>query len=134
MDPTRTAAKPDQCLDALARANRVRQARAQLKRRIASGEVSATEAILVRRWETDAMSVGDVLTSQRQWGDRRCRRLLTAMQLQETKTIGSMTERQRLDLTARLNPRHDQDYAQPERPPRGKASDGPPSSNVGGLW
>ena len=76
---------------------------AELKREIASGDVSATEAILSRRWETEAMPVVDVLTSQRQWGDRRCRRLLTAMQLQERKTIGSMTERQRLDMAARLN-------------------------------
>lgn len=102
MDPTRTVVKSDQCLDALARANRARQVRAQLKRLIANGEVSAAEVIVTRRWETAAMSVGDVLTSQRQWGNRRCRRLLTAVQLQETKTIGSMTERQRLDLTARL--------------------------------
>jgi hypothetical protein len=133
MDPTRIVVKTDQCLEALARANRVRQVRAQLKRRIASGEVSATEAILFPRWETEAMSVGEVLTSQRQWGDRRCRRLLTAVQLQETKTIGSMTERQRLDLTARLNHAHDQEYAQPERPLRGKASYGPLRSNAGGL-
>jgi len=95
--------QPHQRLEALARANRVRQVRAKLKRRIASGDVSATDAILFRRWETETMPVGDVLTSQRQWGDRRCRRLLTAMHLQESKTIGSMTERQRLDLAARLN-------------------------------
>jgi hypothetical protein len=104
MDPTRTVVKSDQCLDALARANRARRVRAQLKRLIASGEVSAAEVIGSRRWETAAMSVGDVLMSQRQWGDRRCRRFLTAVQLHETKTIGSMTERQRLDLSARLGP------------------------------
>ena len=103
MDPATMVIKADQRLDALARANRVRIARAELKREIASGDVSATEAILFHRWETEAMAVGDVLTSQRQWGDRRCRRLLTAMQLQEGKTIGSMTERQRVDMAARLN-------------------------------
>ena len=103
MDPATMVIKADQRLDALARANRVRIARAELKREIASGGVSATEAILFHRWETEAMPVGDVLTSQRQWGDRRCRRLLTAMQLQERKTIGSMTERQRVDMAARLN-------------------------------
>jgi hypothetical protein len=103
MNPARMIVKADQRLDALARANHVRVARAELKRRIAGGDVSAADAILFRRWETEAMQVGDVLTSQRQWGDRRCRRLLLTMQLQERKTIGSMTERQRLDLAARLN-------------------------------
>ena len=103
MGPATMVIQADQRLSALARANRVRTARAALKRHIASGDVSATEAILFRRWETEAMPVVEVLTSQRQWGNRRCRRLLTAMQLQEAKTIGSMTERQRLDMAARLN-------------------------------
>ena len=48
-------------------------------------------------------AVADVLTSQRQWGDMRCRKVLLAVGLQETKPIGSMTERQRLALAARLN-------------------------------
>jgi hypothetical protein len=103
MGPATMVIQADQRLDALARANRVRSARAALKRDIASGDMSATEAILSRRWETEAMPVVDVLTSQRQWGSWRCRKLLTAMQLHEAKTIGSMTERQRLDIAARLN-------------------------------
>ena len=91
--------------EALARANRVRQARAALKRRIAEGRVSAAEVILLHPWEVESMAVADLLTSQRQWGDRRCRRLLGAVGLQERKPIGSMTERQRLALAARLGAR-----------------------------
>jgi|SRR2546430_12788304 len=91
-----------QRLEALARANRVRQTRAVLKRRIADGDVSAADVILLHRWEVETMPVGDVLTSQRRWGDTRCRRFLTAMRMQESKTIGSMTERQRLALAAGL--------------------------------
>jgi hypothetical protein len=87
---------------ALTRANRVRQSRAELKQRIADGEVSAAEAILLHEREVDGMLVADVLTSQRHWGDLRCRRLLAAMGVHERKTIGAMTDRQRLVLANRL--------------------------------
>ena len=102
MDPG-TTAHPRQRLDALARANRVRMARAELKRRIAHGEVSAAEVILFHRWEVESMPVADVLTSQRHWGEMRCRRFLKPMLVQESKTIGSMTERQRRALAAGLS-------------------------------
>src|SRR5947209_6326388 len=87
---------------ALARANRVRRARAELKRRIAGGQVSAAEAILLHPSEVEGMAVADVLTSQRQWGDMRCRRVLRSLGLKESKPLGSMTERQRIALAARL--------------------------------
>lgn len=91
-----------QRVEALGRANRVRQARAELKRRIADGHVSAAEVILVHRWEVGSMPVADVLMSQRHWGDMRCRRLLASVGLQGRKPIGSMTERQRVALATRL--------------------------------
>jgi hypothetical protein len=96
-------ARPDQRLHALARANRIRQVRAVLKRRIAAGQVSAAEVILRHRWEVESMPVAEVLASQRNWGNARCRRFLTAVRLSERKTIGSMTERQRLAVAARLD-------------------------------
>jgi hypothetical protein len=102
MDSGMLAVEDVQRLEALARANRVRVARARLKHCIASGETSAAEAILVQRSETDTMPVGDLLTSQRNWGETRCRRLLMALSMHETKTIGSLTERQRRVLAARL--------------------------------
>jgi hypothetical protein len=92
-----------QRVEALGRANRVRQARAEVKRRIADGDVSAAEVILLHPWEVETMPVADVLISQRHWGDMRCRRLLACVGLQERKSIGSMTERQRLALAARLS-------------------------------
>jgi len=102
MDSGTLAVEDAQRLDALARANRVRVDRAKLKRRIASGETSAAEAILLQRSETHTMPVVEVLTSQRNWGDMRCRRLLLAMRLHETKRIGSLTDRQRRMLADRL--------------------------------
>jgi hypothetical protein len=103
MDPRTIDVQAHQRLEALARANRVRQARAEVKRRIADGDVSAAEVILFHRWEVESMAVAEVLTSQRHWGDMRCRRFLTPMRVQESKTIGSMTERQRVALAARLS-------------------------------
>jgi hypothetical protein len=95
--------QPDQRLHALARANRIRQVRAVLKRGIAAGQLSAAEVILRHRWEVESMPVAEVLASQRNWGNARCHRFLTAVRLSERKTIGSMTERQRLAVAARLN-------------------------------
>ena len=84
-----------QHLQALERANAVRLARAALKRAIACGEVSAADVILDAPWEAESMTVADLLTSQRRWGQTRCRRFLQTIPLSESKTIGSMTDRQR---------------------------------------
>ncbi len=84
-----------QHLRALERANAVRLARADLKRRVAEGEVSAAEVILMSPWEAESMTVSDLLTSQRRWGHTRCRKFLQCIPMSETKTIGSLTDRQR---------------------------------------
>jgi hypothetical protein len=60
--------------------------------------------ILLHPWELESMPVADVLLSQRHWGDMRCRRILAAVGLHESKAIGSMTKRQRLALASRLGP------------------------------
>ncbi|HEY5195393.1 MAG TPA: hypothetical protein VIJ51_00030 [Solirubrobacteraceae bacterium] len=87
---------PQQHLRALERANEVRLARADLKRRIADGRLRAADVILTSPWEAESMAVADLLMSQRRWGRTRARRLLAGIPLSETKTLGSMTERQRL--------------------------------------
>jgi hypothetical protein len=91
-----------QHLQALERANAVRLARADLKRRIASGDTTAAEVILNSPWEVESMTIGDLLTSQRRWGATRCRRLLQAVPISESKAVGAMTERQRLALASML--------------------------------
>jgi hypothetical protein len=90
-------------MQALARANRVRLARAELKRQVAESEVTAAEVVLNCRWEAESMTIADLLMSQHRWGDTRCRRFLASVPMSETKTIGSMTERQRHALAGRLN-------------------------------
>ncbi len=88
-----------QPLKALERANRVRLARAELKRRVNAGAVSVSEVILSCPWEAHRMEIGDLLTSQKRWGRERCKRLLTPVGVPENKHIGTLTERQRIVLT-----------------------------------
>jgi len=103
MDLTATAVGRAQRLEALEHANRVRRARSELKRRIASGELVAAEVILNPRREIDGMAIDEVLASQRQWGAQRSREFLRALAMPEGKTVGSMTERQRIATAALLS-------------------------------
>lgn len=103
MDGLPTMSSGPQHLQALQRANRVRLARAELKRSIAEGEVTAGEVILTSPWEASSMAIGDVLMSQRRWGGTRCRKFLAMFRISETKTVGSLTDRQRHALAAQLD-------------------------------
>jgi len=102
MNAAATIAPAPQHLRALARANEVRLARAELKRQVADGEISAAHVILECPWEATSMSVAELLTSQRRWGSTRCRKLLQSIPMSENKTVGSMTARQRTALAAML--------------------------------
>jgi hypothetical protein len=100
MEVTATAAP--QHMRALAQANRVRLARAELKRQVSEGERTVSEIVQEAPWEAESMAIADLLMSQHRWGRTRCRRFLASIQMSETKTIGSMTDRQRLALAALL--------------------------------
>jgi hypothetical protein len=89
-------------MQALQRANAVRLARAELKRRVAVGEISAADVILNTPWQAESMTVSDLLTSQRRWGHTRCRKFLQCVPMSENKTVGSMTDRQRHALAHML--------------------------------
>jgi hypothetical protein len=91
-----------QHMQALERANRVRLARAELKRSIARGEVEASEIVRECPWETESMTLAELLTSQRRWGRTRARKLLLALSLNENKRLGTLTSRQRLMLATAL--------------------------------
>lgn len=49
------------------------------------------------------MEIAELLTSQRRWGHTRARRFLAAIPMTESKTIGSMTERQLSTLASMLS-------------------------------
>ena len=99
---TTAIAPAPQHMQALAQANRVRLARAELKRLVAEGEANVAEVVLDCPWQAESMTIADLLMSQHRWGRSRCRRFLLSIPMSETKTIGSMTMRQRKELAARL--------------------------------
>lgn len=87
-----------QHLRALEHANRVRLARADLKRRIGSGAITVAEVLAEPPAEVASMSISELLMSQRRWGRARCRRLLLSLGVPENKRIGTLTDRQRVAL------------------------------------
>jgi hypothetical protein len=88
---------------ALSQANRVRLARAGLKRQIADGTRTVADVVSDCPWEAASMTIADLLMSQHRWGRTRCRRFLLSIPMIETKTVGSMTDRQRRALAAKLS-------------------------------
>jgi len=87
---------------ALERANLVRLARAELKRAIARGETDASEVVADCPWETESMTIAELLTSQRRWGQTRARKFLLPLSLNENKQLGTLTSRQRRLLSTEL--------------------------------
>lgn len=95
---------PPQHVQALQRANEVRLARARLKRDIGRGAVSVAEVILDSPWEAASMTIAELLTSQHRWGTARSSKFLAGIGMSETKTVESMTERQRTLLARMVEP------------------------------
>ncbi len=120
----------DQHLRALQHANRVRLARAGMKRLIASGDLAVADVVLSCPWQAYSMEVGDLLMSQKRWGLARCRRLLVSIGVPENKAVGTLTERQRLALADALDARE----RPPEHPPvRASLTTGQPRPRAGDL-
>src|SRR6476660_1911675 len=106
-----------QHLRALEHANKVRLARAELKRRIAAGDVRVPDVVLESPWEARSMELSELLMSQKRWGRERCRRLLLALGIPENKPIGTLTDRQRAALAAMLDAAPSERRAQAEAQP-----------------
>ena len=102
MTAMRPAASSQQPAQALQLANRVRRARSMLKARVANGQLAAAEVILTPPTEAASMTVVQLLTSQRGWGEARSRALLAQVAVREDKSIGSLTERQRRAIASQL--------------------------------
>ena len=112
MGDSATVVAAPQHLRALEHANRVRLARAELKRKVGSGALTAAEVVSTSPQEVQSMSISELLMSQRRWGHARCRRVLLSLGVPENKRIGTLTDRQRLALRRLL------DEAAPDRRPR----------------
>jgi hypothetical protein len=90
-------------MQALAHANRVRLARAALKREIGRGDAVAADIVRDCPWELNNMTLTELLTSQRRWGRTRARKFLVTLALSENKRLGTLTDRQRLMLATELD-------------------------------
>lgn len=95
------AAAP-QHIRALEHANRVRLARAALKRSVHARDVEAYEVIRSCPWEAETMSVSELLRSQRRWGRTRTRKFLLPLAVNENRPLGRLTLRQREMLAGAL--------------------------------
>jgi hypothetical protein len=102
MTETGIMTRSPQRLKALERANEIRLGRAELKRRIADGHLTAAEVILAPPCAAVSWTVGELLMSQRHWGSTRCRKFLLRNQISETKPVGTLTDRQRRLLADQL--------------------------------
>jgi hypothetical protein len=91
-----------QHLEALAHANRVRLARASLKRAVLAGDADVAQVVRTCPWEVATMTVGELLRSQRRWGRARARKFLSSLALNENRELGRLTERQRGVLAGEL--------------------------------
>lgn len=95
-----------QHMEALARANTMRLARAETKCKLRSGEVSAADLIDPDGEipiEIGSMTVCELLCAQRQWGLTRARRaVLRPVGISETYRVDALTDRQRRLLVEAL--------------------------------
>lgn len=95
------AAAP-QHMQALAYANRIRLARAAIKREVRSGDSSAAEVVRTCPFEVETMTVSELLRAQQRWGRTRARKFLASLALNENRQLGRLTERQRQMLAREL--------------------------------
>lgn len=101
--PVNAGASPGrQNMRALEHANRIRLARAEIKRRIARGDVAVADVLLDPADEVEGMEISELLTSQKRWGSTRCSKFMDSIGLNESKTIRSLTERQRTAVASIL--------------------------------
>src|SRR5690349_6134724 len=84
-----------QHMDALARANEVRLARAQLKQQIRAGQIRIEDVLRDVPWEVETMTVSDLLLSQKGWGLIRTNKILSRVPVSPMKTVGTLTTRQK---------------------------------------
>jgi hypothetical protein len=92
-----------QPLEALALANTIRYGRADLKRAIRKGDIQVADVLRQMPPLVQTMRVLELLSCQYQWGPDRTRRLLQALAVSESRTVGALTGRQRTLIAALLD-------------------------------
>jgi hypothetical protein len=92
----------NQRMDALARANEVRSARAQLKRDLKAGRSSIHALLLNPPEYLETAKVFDMLLAVPKYGRVKVNKMLLACRISPSKTIGGLSERQRGELVSLL--------------------------------
>ena len=72
---------------------------------------NAAEVVRECPWETESMTIAELLTSQRRWGRTRARKFLLPLSLNENKQLGTLTSRQRAPARDRARLRAPRDAA-----------------------
>ena len=89
-------------MDALERANRIRTARAQLKRDLKAGKVSIHKLLLEPPEYLETAKVFDMLLAVPKYGRVKANKVLVQCRISPSKTIGGLSERQRAELVGML--------------------------------
>lgn len=89
-----------QRLDALERANRIRTYRAELKRKLKTGRVSIGAVLVAGATDERLVTakVMDVLLATPKIGRVKADKLLRSVRVSPSKTLGGLSNRQRLEL------------------------------------
>jgi S13-like H2TH domain len=92
----------NQRMDALARANRIRIKRAELKRDLKAGRLSIQALLLNPPEYLETAKVFDLLLAVPKYGRVKTNKILAHCRISPSKTIGGLSERQRSELVSLL--------------------------------
>jgi hypothetical protein len=92
----------NQRMDALARANEIRCARAELKRDLKAGRRSIHSLLLDPPEYLETAKAFDMLLAVPKYGRVKVNKMLLACRISPSKTIGGLSERQRAELVSLL--------------------------------
>ena len=89
-------------MDALRRANEIRSQRAELKKRLKSGELAVYDLIDDPPDYVLTATVFDMIVAAPKYGKVKATRLLNQCRISQGKTLGGLSERQRGELVELL--------------------------------
>lgn len=97
---------PQQSLEALAEANRIRLGRAEIKREIRDGICSIREVIECRPDVMLSITMMELFKTQPRWGKKRVMKFLGRLSIGESRQLGALTERERKMIVGELSNPH----------------------------
>ena len=89
-------------MDALRRANEIRSQRAELKKRLKSGELAVQDLIADPPDYVLTAKVFDMIVAAPKYGKVKATRLLNQCRISQGKTLGGLSDRQRQELVELL--------------------------------